>query len=271
MTERFSIGAAVMLLAAVTLACGKRSPPTPGAVEAGTTSAVASAPSPKPKRAPIAVADYGKDLELKSLLDDYRTNELRADSLYKGKRFVFSGKIGVVKKGILDRVYATVGLSGTLFERPLVQAFFESSETSQLESLSAGTTVRISCEVKGLSFNVLAERCSFVHGVSADLLCHQLIEDGLATTCAPQSDPSQPTIDVQSFESASGLKGAVYTLQTDDDFLEEQRLEESDRKTDPKVAKLTIARSRRVRAFFAIDKTALQSEKDALQAFVDAL
>lgn len=273
MGERTSVTLAAAVVVAACLACGKKAPTPAPTVTAASTSAGATAAS-APARPRFPVHNYGKRVELKEVLDTYRTNEVRADALYKGKHLVFSGKVGVVKKGVLDSTYATLGVTGGAFERPLVQAFFDSDAHEDMSSLAAaspGDKITIDCQCAGLSFNVLMKSCTFVRPLAAQVLCDALVTDGLAAKCIQITDAGKvgdfDGVDMRFFQSAAGLKGIVITMSTDEDFKEETGLEDK----DPDFAKVTFVRSERLRVNIGIDKTALQSEKDALRTWVDAL
>ena len=131
--------------------------------QAPTTQAVAQQPtgqpdkpatSPRPKAAAVTVP-------LKELLSEYKDNEVRADSKFKGKSIETTGKVGDVKKGILGDTYVTVG-TGKAFEIPMVQCFFGKDQTQKATSLSKGNKVTVRGRVDGLMMNVLVKDCEFI-------------------------------------------------------------------------------------------------------------
>lgn len=58
--------------------------------------------------APPAAAEV-LEVPLGTLLADYENNEVGADLKYKGKYLKVTGKVGDIKKDILDDIYVTVG------------------------------------------------------------------------------------------------------------------------------------------------------------------
>jgi tRNA_anti-like/GYF domain 2 len=105
----------------------------------------------KEEEAPTAVL-------LKTLLSEYKDNEVRADQQFKGQLIVTSGKVGDVKKDFLNHIYVTVGNGGP-FEIPVVQCFPIAGQESKAAALSKGDTVTIQGRVDGLMMNVVVKDC----------------------------------------------------------------------------------------------------------------
>jgi hypothetical protein len=118
----------------------------------------ASAPETQRAAAPALAPDPARRVELKTLLGEYKDNEVRADSAFKGKRLRIEGKVGDVKKDILNHPYVTVG-TGQMFEIPTVQCMLDQSEVGKAAQLSKGEKVVVEGTVKGLMMNVLVDDC----------------------------------------------------------------------------------------------------------------
>lgn len=125
-------------------------------VNEGATATTPTAPT-APKEAPKV--EPATPVDLKTLLGEYKDNEIRADSKFKDKVIQVSGKVDDVKKDILDNMYVTLG-TGARFEIPQVQCFLAASETSKAASLTKGSTVTVQGRVDGLMLNVLVQDCT---------------------------------------------------------------------------------------------------------------
>lgn len=99
-------------------------------------------------------------VDLKTLLGEYKDNEVRADAQFKGKRIQVTGKVGDVKKDILDKIYVVVG-SGIQLEIPRVQCHFSDEHALKAAMLSKGQDVTVKGTVKGLMMNVRLDDCEF--------------------------------------------------------------------------------------------------------------
>lgn len=98
---------------------------------------------------------------LDSLLSEYKDNEVRADSEFKGRTVTFSGVANTIGKDILDTIYITVG-HGWDFELPEVQCMFNDQWARQAARVSKGDRVRLRGHVQGKMMNVLVRDCEFV-------------------------------------------------------------------------------------------------------------
>lgn len=105
-----------------------------------------------------AALEPAQNVELKTLLGEYKDNEVRADGAFKGKRVRVEGKVGDVKKDILNHAYVTVG-TGQTFEIPTIQCMLDESEVGKAAQLSKGAKVAVEGTVKGLMMNVLIDDC----------------------------------------------------------------------------------------------------------------
>ncbi len=68
-------------------------------------------------------------VEIRTLLGEYRDNEIRADSSFKGHVIQTSGIVDDVKRDMLDSIYVTIG-TGRQFEIPVVFCLFEDGVSS---------------------------------------------------------------------------------------------------------------------------------------------
>jgi len=92
------------------------------------------------------------------ILSDYEHNEVAADNKYKGKLVQVRGRVTSIKKDLFDNLYITLG-TGKAFEVPEFQAFFDDSMNNVLGQIRKGSTLTVTCRVKGLMMNVLGEDC----------------------------------------------------------------------------------------------------------------
>jgi hypothetical protein len=99
-----------------------------------------------------------QEVALRTLLSDYKDNEVRADGQYKDKRVVVRGVVGDVKKGLLDEIYVTIG-TGKKFEIPVVQCFVSKADVASASALNQGDEVEVEGDVDGLMMNVIVRNC----------------------------------------------------------------------------------------------------------------
>ena len=96
-------------------------------------------------------------LSANQLYNEYNSNEVAADSKYKGKVFIVTGTIQDIGKDIMDDAYIVIGGGGFLDG---VQCTFTKGEQSSVARLSKGQQVRVKGEVAGKMGNVLVNKCS---------------------------------------------------------------------------------------------------------------
>jgi hypothetical protein len=96
-------------------------------------------------------------LSASQLYSDYNSNEVAADSKYKGKVVIVTGTIQDIGKDIMDDAYIVIGGGGFLDG---VQCTFTKGEQSSVARLSKGQQVRLKGEVAGKMGNVLVNKCS---------------------------------------------------------------------------------------------------------------
>jgi hypothetical protein len=96
-------------------------------------------------------------LSANQLYSEYNSNEVAADSKYKGKVVIVTGTIQDIGKDIMDDAYIVIGGGGFLDG---VQCTFTKGEQSSVARLSKGQQVRVKGEVSGKMGNVLVNKCS---------------------------------------------------------------------------------------------------------------
>jgi len=96
-------------------------------------------------------------LSANQLYNEYNSNEVAADSKYKGKIVIVTGTIQDIGKDIMDDAYIVIGGGGFLDG---VQCTFTKGEQSTVARLSKGQQVRVKGEVAGKMGNVLVNKCS---------------------------------------------------------------------------------------------------------------
>lgn len=100
-------------------------------------------------------------VSLATLLEQYKDNEVRADEFYKNKFIQITGKVGTIKKDIINNIYVTLG-TGRDFEMPMAQCFFDDKLAYQVSQLSKDDTITVQGRVNGLMMNVLIKECTLV-------------------------------------------------------------------------------------------------------------
>jgi curli biogenesis system outer membrane secretion channel CsgG len=123
-------------------------PPAVGKV-AAPAQQEATAEEPKPEIRVLKVTD---------ILSVYKENEVRADQQFKGNLVQITGKVGEVKKDILDDMYVTVG-TGARYEIPVVQCMLDEAQAGRAAQLSKGADVTVRGRVDGLLMNVIVRDC----------------------------------------------------------------------------------------------------------------
>jgi len=74
------------------------------------------------------------------LYEEYKTNEIRADTQYKGKNLSVTGPILNIAKDYMDQYYVELTGDGYFSN---IRVFFRSSELSKLGNLSKGQRITI--------------------------------------------------------------------------------------------------------------------------------
>lgn len=96
-------------------------------------------------------------LSAEQLYDEYDSNEVAADGVYKGKVIVVSGTIQDIGKDIMDEAYIIIGGQGFLDG---VQCYFTEAGLSTVSQLSKGDFVTVKGEVQGKMGNVVVRKSS---------------------------------------------------------------------------------------------------------------
>lgn len=112
---------------------------------AGSTAAAAPRPAPQV-------------VDIHDVLADYKDNEVRADSRYKGRWVQMDGLVKDVKKDVLGQPYVLLG-TGAYFEIPMVKCELDDKGAKTAARLSKGTQVTVVGKVQGLMLNVQLDDC----------------------------------------------------------------------------------------------------------------
>ncbi len=152
----------ILFAALALLACGCCCKPPGGSTSSGSSVDGASTGAPVGQVAPTAkAAEPTITVDIKTLLADYKGNEVRADGKYKDKRVrITGGKVGDIKKDMLDKIYVSLG-TGAIIEFPMVQCFPDDALKTKASNLNKGDSLTVTGHVQGLMMNVLVDDCRF--------------------------------------------------------------------------------------------------------------
>lgn len=93
-------------------------------------------------------------IDAPTLLSQYDANEVKADNMFKGKVLRITGRVGDIKKDIMDDVYVTLQDNDKYSIRS-VQCFIEDAAVAA--NLTQGQQVTIEGKCDGLLMNVLVK------------------------------------------------------------------------------------------------------------------
>jgi len=96
-------------------------------------------------------------VDAKDLYEHYRTNEVRADAIYKGKRVAVRGIAGNVQKTVFDDVYVEVR-SGIGLDLNSLQCYAGSGQKTAFGAIQAGKPVRLNTRIEGLTLGHIMGR-----------------------------------------------------------------------------------------------------------------
>ena len=245
---------AAVVGATLLVACGRRNPPP--ILDAGRPMVVAtqaSAPPPAASSAPPPVrAKPVADVKVAQLVADYQVNEVRADSLYKGKIVRVTGIARAIKKDALGAMYIPLATDTSLLASLHdAHAGFDDVQQKELMDVDAGDVVTVDCEGNGLVMQspVLAH-CTFSD--PAALACAKMVDAGLATVCRrrtlkkPGYDPiTMQVIPLAACPDGGVASAAVYVYPTDAlmaaDLLQFKAMPSMNMATNSKTRTLVIA------------------------------
>lgn len=91
------------------------------------------------------------------LLQEYASNELRANKTYEDKLIQVTGVIKSIGEDILGDPYVSIGQGPALSS---VQCFFDKSDIDRLTSLQPGQNITITGRCSGKMMNVLVKDCT---------------------------------------------------------------------------------------------------------------
>lgn len=94
----------------------------------------------------------------KQMMDDYESNELRANQMYEGKVVSVSGVVDSVGEDLMGDPYVLL-TDGSEFTFTGVQCFFGDSHRDELARLSKGDRVTLRGQGEGYLMNALVRGC----------------------------------------------------------------------------------------------------------------
>lgn len=96
------------------------------------------------------------------LIQEYKDNEVAADSKYKDKTVKVTGIVKDIGKDILDSAYITIN-DGKDITWDYAQCYFKNKdEVAKIENLSKGDTVTLIGKVSNYSLTLTINKCEFV-------------------------------------------------------------------------------------------------------------
>jgi tRNA_anti-like len=101
------------------------------------------------------------EVSISQLLSDYDSNEVHANTVYKGKTIKVLGLVSDVKKDLGNNLYVLLG-TGSEQDVVALQAYFDDAASIQLAQLKKNQRLNIMCEITGLMFNVIGQNCKIV-------------------------------------------------------------------------------------------------------------
>ena len=154
MNKRMLLSAGILcvfgLLALATSPKEGPPPPAPPATKTAPTKTPDPAAKPTPAVAPTDVA-------LKTLLSEYKENQVRADDAFKDEVVRVKGHVWEVKKGLFDEIFVTLGPTKR-WQLPMAACFV--TDEAAAKRLNKGDAVTAEGRVDGLLVNVLLRDCS---------------------------------------------------------------------------------------------------------------
>ncbi|MBN2642939.1 MAG: hypothetical protein JXR78_14910 [Victivallales bacterium] len=97
-------------------------------------------------------------VKIYDILNTYKENEVRGDNIYKSKYIEVTGYVDSIKKDAFGNLFITLG-TGSQFEIPQIQAFFDKSQNKVLSRLEKMQEITIVGKVDGLMMNVIMKKC----------------------------------------------------------------------------------------------------------------
>jgi hypothetical protein len=95
-------------------------------------------------------------VEARALYADFKANEVRANSIWKGRTIAVKGRVDRIATDILGAPYVSLE-TGELIGS--VQAMFPRSSADSLVNINVGQTLVLECRVDGLLMNVILRDC----------------------------------------------------------------------------------------------------------------
>jgi hypothetical protein len=115
---------------------------------------------PKVDAAAVVVDAAPMTVPLGSLIREYNDNEVRADSIYKGRVVAFYGYAVSIGKDILQDPYVTISERQSV-EFPVVQCMASPVSVGRVSLISHGDQVKVHGKVSGKLGNLIIRECVF--------------------------------------------------------------------------------------------------------------
>ena len=120
-----------------------------------------AAPTVPEKVTPKAPAFDYEFSDVVDLVEEYKENEVSADSKYKGKTVKVTGIVKDIGKDILDSAYITLG-DGKDITWDYAQCYFKNKdEVAKIENIQKGDTVTLIGKVDSYLLSLTINKCEF--------------------------------------------------------------------------------------------------------------
>lgn len=105
------------------------------------------------------VAKDAEAVSAEAIFKAYKDNEVGADERFKGRFVKVEGIVSNIGKDLLDDMYVTFEVPGSIFE---VQAYFGAEEKRAVAQLTKGQRLTAVCMGEGKALNVHMKKCTVV-------------------------------------------------------------------------------------------------------------
>jgi hypothetical protein len=135
------------------------SPATVEIHDSAETSVIDVKSTTKPTIKPKETEEKLETIEASKLIEDYKSNEIKADNLYKDKRFKIKGRVRDISE-VLGSL--TVSLSDEDFAITEVSLKFKEKDKNVIAELNKGQTIIVIGTVEGLGWDVDVKDCEII-------------------------------------------------------------------------------------------------------------
>lgn len=114
------------------------------------------------KQADEAAKAAAVRVEIGTLVQEYKNNEVRADEAYKGKYVVTAGRVREISKDFTDSMIVLIEpLNAKPFDFPIVACYPPESEKADAAKLNKGSLVAVKGRVDGkIVMNIVVRECA---------------------------------------------------------------------------------------------------------------